>query len=222
MVEPLPVLGSGLREVLERESDIEVVAQVPSPEEAIPIVQGSAPDVVLVDAPIEPESSGAIATRRLRRRTPGAAVVVLGGADDDASIVAAVEIGAVGHVAGTARPQELVATVRRVAEGQDPIKEELRARPDLVARIVDDVRSRVLDEGDVANPLTKREMDVLRLVGAGLRNQEIAERLEVSLQTVKNHVSTVLHKLGARNRDRAVMYARRQGWLETGQEGTDE
>jgi DNA-binding NarL/FixJ family response regulator len=201
--------------VLERESDIEVVAQVPSPDEAIPIVQGSAPDIVLVDAPIAAQSSAAMATRRLRRRTPGSAIVVLGGEDEDASIVAAVEIGAAGHVADFAEPGELVATVRRVAEGGDPIKEELTGRPDLVSRIVDDVRSRVLDEDDLANPLTQREAEILRLVADGLRNQAIAERLDVSLQTVKNHVSTVLHKFGTRNRHRAVMYARRQGWLNT-------
>jgi DNA-binding NarL/FixJ family response regulator len=216
MVEPHPVLGAGVREVLDRESGIEVVAHVRSPDEALSIVGEAAPDVILVDVPFA-EVSAATAARRLRRDTPRSALVVFGGADDDASIVGAVEIGAVGHVGEFARPDELVATIRSVADGGDPIKMELTARPDLVGRIVDDVRTTILEDEDITNPLTPREVDILGLVANGLHNREIAERLEVSLQTVKNHLSRVLHKLGVRNRTRAVMYAVRQGWLVPGE-----
>jgi DNA-binding NarL/FixJ family response regulator len=212
MVEPQPVLGAGVREVLDRESGIEVVAQVRSPDEALPIVGEVAPDVILVDLPV-PQSLAATAARRLRRETPQSAIVVLGGQDDDASIVGAVEIGAAGHVAGLAKPTDLVSTIRRVADGEDPIKAEVSARPDLVGRIVDHVRTTILEEEEPPIPLTPRELEILGLVANGLRNREIATRLDVTLQTVKNHLSTVLHKLGVRNRTRAVTYAVRQGWL---------
>jgi DNA-binding NarL/FixJ family response regulator len=211
MVEPQPVLGAGVREVLDQESGIEVVAEVRSPDEALPIVGEVAPDVILVDVPL-PESA-VKATRRLHRETPRSAIVVIGGQDDDASIVGALEIGATGHVAEVAKPAELVSTIRRVADGEDPIKAEVSARPDLVGRIVDRVRGTILEDEGPAMPLTPRELEILRLVADGLRNREIAKRLDVSLQTVKNHLSTVLHKLGVRNRARAVTYAVRQGWL---------
>jgi two-component system response regulator DegU len=212
MVEPQPVLGAGVREVLDRESGIEVVAQVSSPDEALPIVGDMAPNVILVDVP-EPESAAATGARRLHRETPRSAMVVLGGQDDDASIVGAVEIGAAGHVAGLAKPMELVSTIRRAAGGEDPIKAELSARPDLVGRIVDRVRTTILEDDGLPSPITPRELEILGLVADGLRNRQIATRLDVSLQTVKNHLSTVLHKLGVRNRTRAVTYAVRQGWL---------
>jgi two-component system response regulator DegU len=212
MVEPQPVLGAGVREVLDRESGIEVVAQVRSSDEALPIIGEVAPDVILVDVPV-PESAAATAARRLHRETPRSSIVVLGGADYDASIVGAVEIGAAGHVAGLAKPVELVSTIRRVAEGEDPIKAELSARPDLVGRIVDHVRTTILEDEALPIPLTPRELEILGLVADGLPNREIATRLDLGLQTVKNHLSTVLHKLGVRNRTRAVTYAVRQGWL---------
>jgi DNA-binding NarL/FixJ family response regulator len=213
MVEPRALLGAGVREVLDRESGIEVVAQVRSPDEALRIVDEAAPDVILVDV-APSEASAPSAARRLRRGTPETALVVLGGEDDDASIVDAVEIGAAGHITELANPTELVTTIRRVAQGDDLLKAKLAARPDLVGRIVDEVRRRIADDDTNANPLTARELDVLRLVAGGFRNREIAARLGISPQTVKNHLSAVLHKLGTRNRIRAATYAGRRGWLE--------
>ena len=99
------MLGVGVREILDRETDIEVVGQVASPAEAIPVVDHTAPDVVLLNSP-PAESSESEATMRLRRETPDAAFVVLGGSDDDASIVGAVERGAMAHVAEVAEPAE--------------------------------------------------------------------------------------------------------------------
>ncbi len=184
IVEPHALLGVGIREVLDREPDIEIVAQVRWPDEAMPVLDASAPDVVLVDVP--PQDFGADAVRRMHQGSPASAIVVLGGDDDDASILEAMEVGATGHVAGLAKPSELVETIRRVARGKDPLKSELISRPDLVERI---------------------------LAAGGLRNREIAETLAISEQTVKNHLSSVLHKFGVSNRTQAVAYAMRHGWL---------
>jgi DNA-binding NarL/FixJ family response regulator len=215
MVEPRALLGAGVREVLDREPDIEIVGEVRTAAEAMQVVDATAPDVVLIDVPLlEPESADA--TRRLRQEAPGSAVVVMGGEDNDASIVGAMEVGAAGHVAELAEPAELVSTIRRVADGEDPLKDELIARPDLVERIVDSVREAILADRRPTNPLTPRELEVLGLVAEGLRNREIAERLGLSEQTIKNQLSSVLHKLGVPNRTHAVTYAVRHGWLETG------
>ena len=211
MVEPRALLGVGIREILDREDDIEVVAHVASPTEAMGVVDEVAADVVLVNPPL-PEFD-ADATRRLRREVHDSAFVVVGANDDDASIVGAVEIGAMGHVAEDADPSELVATIRRVASGEDPLKDELDQRPDLVERVIDNVRD-LYDKGRRANPLTPREIEVLQLVADGFRNRDIARTLGCSEQTIKNHLRAVMHKLGTSNRTRAVVAAMGQGWLE--------
>ena len=212
VVEPRAILGVGVREILDRELDIEVVAYVTTPGEAMAVIDEADPDVVLVDVEF-PQPEATEATRRLHQGAPESAFVVMGGDDDDASIVAAVEIGAAAHVASTAEPVDLVATIRRVADGEVPLKDELISRPDLVERIVDGIREFIEAEHPALQPLTPRELEVLTHVAAGSRNREIAEALGVGEQTVKNHLSSILHKLGVPNRTRAVMYAARQGWV---------
>jgi DNA-binding NarL/FixJ family response regulator len=212
MVESRALLGIGIREVLDQEPGIEVVAQVSSASDALPIVNDVAPDVILVNVPPDEDSHGGDA-RRLHEESPGSALVVLGGEDDDASIVGAVEMGANGHVPELARPQELVATIRAAAEGENPLRAELAARPDLVERIVADVHE-LMASGPPPSPLSPRELEVLRLIADGLRNRAIAERLGISEQTVKNQLTSIVHKLGVNNRTTAVLYAVRHGWLE--------
>jgi DNA-binding NarL/FixJ family response regulator len=212
LVEPRNLVGAGVSELLNREPDMEVVAQVGTAGEALPVVDEVSPDVVLVSVPIThpPEAE---ATLQLRHETPDAAYVVLGGADDDASIADAIEIRAMGHVAEVAEPAELVDTIRRVAQGEDLLKVELDGRPDLVDRMLDGFRAATEAELPAPCPLTARELEILALVAEGLNNREIAEELGVSEQTVKNHVGAAMHKLGAPNRTRAVMSAIRSEWL---------
>lgn len=211
VVESRAIVGVGVREILDQAPDIEVLAYVASPGEAIPVVDEAAPNVVLIETAL-PEPEATAATRRLRRDSPESAIVVIGG-DDDESIVGSVEAGAVAHVAIMAEPAELVATIRRAANGEDPLKDELINRPELVERFVEVMRESVLADPPPSNTLTARELDVLAQVAAGSRNREAAEALGVSEQTIKNHLSTIFHKLGVPNRTRAVTYAVRQGWL---------
>ena len=139
--------------------------------------------------------------------------MVLGSGDDDASLVGALELGAAAHVGELAGPDELVDVIRRVADGDDPLRDELRDRPDLLERMLDTIRVSMQADLPPTNPLSARELDILRLVAAGRRNREIADELGISSQTVKNNLTAVLHKLGVPNRTRAVTYAARQGWL---------
>jgi DNA-binding NarL/FixJ family response regulator len=213
LVEPRALVGLGIRGVLDNEPDMEVVAEVRSADEALAVVEERAPTILILDVDLhEPMTSAA--TRRLTHESPHTAIVVVGREDDDASILEAIEIGATGHVSAIAEPAELVAIIRRAAEGEDPLKDEVIARPDLIDRIMDGFREsfRRADEPP-AIPLTPRELDILRHVAAGMRNREVGELLDVSEQTIKNHLSSILHKLGVPNRTHAVTYAVRQGWL---------
>jgi DNA-binding NarL/FixJ family response regulator len=210
VVEPRSILGVGVRRILDREDDIEIVAYVTTTDEAIVAVDEAAPDVVLVDVPVA-TIDATEATRRLRRGAPDSGFVVMGG-DDDSSILDAAEVGATAHVAAMAEPAELVAAIRRVAGGEDPLKEELITRPDLVERIVDGIRDSIFS-GPEPSVLTARELEILGFVARGAKNREIADELAVSEQTVKNHLSSIFHKLGVPNRTHAVTYAARQGWL---------
>ncbi|MGZ8437234.1 MAG: LuxR C-terminal-related transcriptional regulator [Candidatus Limnocylindrales bacterium] len=212
LVEPMALVGAGIREVIDGEPDMEVVAEVRTAADAVAAVEERAPHITLMDVELQ-EPAASAATRRLTQDS-GSAVVIVGGDDDDASIMGAMEVGATGHVAAVAQPSELVAVIRRVADGEDPLRDEVVARPDLVDKVVEAFREgfrRQDSREDI--PLTPRELEVLRQVAAGMKNRQIAEQLVLTEQTVKNHLSTIMHKLGVPNRTHAVTFAVRQGWL---------
>jgi DNA-binding NarL/FixJ family response regulator len=211
VVEPQAILRAGVGEILDQAQGIEVVGYADTPAEAMSIIDHEAPDVVLVDI-VLPETEATEETRRLHQGAPNSALVVMG-SDDDASILGAAEVGAVARVGETADAAELVATIRQAAEGEDPLKDELVGRVDLMERIVDEMRESILVDPQ-APTLTSRELEILTLVGAGSSNREISNALGLSEQTVKNHLSIIFHKLGVPNRTHAVMYASRQGWLD--------
>jgi DNA-binding NarL/FixJ family response regulator len=221
LVESRALAGLGIRGVLDGEPDLEVVAEVRSADDALAVAEESAPDVFILDVQLQEPSTSA-ATHRLAKEAPSSGIVVVGREDDDASILEAVEIGAMGHVAAVAEPAELVAVIRKVADGEDPLRGEVIGRPDLIDKITEafqEISSRA--EGPQSNPLTPRELDILRHVAGGMRNRDIGGVMDVSEQTVKNHVTTILHKLGVPNRVRAVTFAARHGWLALDEVGAD-
>lgn len=213
LIEPRALVGLGIRGVIDSQPDMEVVAEVRSADDALAVVEADPPDIFVIDVELNEPSTSA-ATRRLTQEAPRSGIVVMGRQDDDDSLLEAIEIGATGHVAAEAEPSELVAVIRRVADGEDPLKDEVIGRPDLVDRIMEGFRESFRREEEPPTiPLTSRELDILRHVAAGMRNREVGELLDVSEQTVKNHLSSILHKLGVPNRTHAVTFAVRQGWL---------
>ncbi len=198
------LVRSGFRMILGERPDIEVVGEAEDGMQAIELAGRRDPDVILMDIRM-PRLDGLEATRRLIAAGTPARIVVLTTFDLDEYVYEAIRAGASGFLLKDARPAQLVDAIRVVAGG------DALLAPAVTRRLLD--RFAELDPGAPARPppalaeLTDRELEVLKLVASGLSNAELGERLFVSETTVKTHVSSVLRKLGLRDRVQAVVLA---------------
>jgi DNA-binding NarL/FixJ family response regulator len=216
LVEPRALHGAMVRELLEREVDFDVVASVRTPDEAVGRIVEQSADVLVVDVDTPDPDDTLEGARRLKRRAPDAAMVILGREANDDAVFRAVQAGATAHVTDNQGPAELVDAIRRVADGQDPLGATVAERPAVVQRVADAYRELAVKgaRGDpAAGGVSPRQLEVLRLVARGMSNDEIAERMSISRQTVKNHLSAAMRTLGVRRRGEAVAMALRAGWL---------
>ena len=205
IVDDHAVVRSGLRHVLEAESDIEVVGEASDMREAVLEARAQKPDVVLMDV-VMPGPSGIEATPAVLKEAPEAKVLVLSMQDDPRYVREAFSAGASGYVLKEAADTEVVGAVREVAGGGSYV------HPTLGARLVTaDAEERAREEDD---PLSEREREVLRLLALGHTNQEIAESLYLSVRTVETHRSHIMQKLRLTNRAELVGYAIDHGFLE--------
>ena len=213
MSEPITVLlvddhamvRQGVRAFLETQSDIAVVAEAASGEEAVRLAAEHAPDVALMDL-IMAGMDGVEATRRLTARSPRTNVVVLTSYHDDEHVFPAIRAGALSYVLKEVGPGELAETVRKAATGEAVLHPRVAAR---VVRELHGARREL--EPNVFHDLSNRELEVLKLIAEGLSNAEISDRLFISEKTTKNHVSNILGKLHLADRTQAAVYAWRQG-----------
>jgi DNA-binding NarL/FixJ family response regulator len=197
------LVREGFRMILDARDDIEVVGEAGDGGEAVSVVQRLQPDVVLMDVRM-PGVDGITATRRIVESGSLARVVILTTYDVDDYVFAALRAGASGFMLKDTRPAELVEGVRVVARG------DALLAASVTRRLLDRFVASLPDPEDAPAPpslLTAREVEVLLLVAAALSNAEIADQLHVSEPTVKTHVSSLLRKLGLRDRVQAVVYA---------------
>jgi len=209
LVDDQALLRTGFRLVIESEPDLEVVGEAADGRVALDQVAALAPDVVLMDIRM-PGMDGIEATGRIVADHPGSRVLVLTTFDVDDLAFAALRAGASGFLLKSARPDELVDAIRTVAGGTAVVAPRvLRRMLDLFASHLPATRADVADEGSDPrlSALTRRELEVLRLIAEGASNSEIATELVVSETTVKTHVGNVFAKLGARDRVQAVIMA---------------
>jgi two-component system, NarL family, response regulator LiaR len=193
------VVRQGLRTFLEIDPDLEVVGEATDGSEAVRMAHRLHPDVVLMDL-LMPEMDGIAATQIIRRELPDTEVVALTSVLEDASVVGAVRAGAIGYLLKDANPQDLRQAVKLANAGQ------VQLAPKAAARLMKELNTPQRPE-----PLSEREMDVLKLLARGSANKEIARDLSINEKTVKTHVSSILSKLGVSSRTQAALYAGRVG-----------
>jgi DNA-binding NarL/FixJ family response regulator len=201
------VVRKGIREFLEEAEDIEVVAEADDGSEAIRLVEAHQPDVAVLDVRM-PEVTGVEATRRIKERFPRVRVLVLTAYDDDPYVFALLQAGADGYVLKTASGDELVRAVHVVHQGESALS------PEIASKVVRQATShRPEGAADQVEPLTGRELEVLRLAARGLTNRAIGHNLGISHRTVQGHLASVYGKLGVSSRTEAVTEALRRGWI---------
>jgi DNA-binding NarL/FixJ family response regulator len=203
IVDDHEVLASSLAKTLDTEPDLRSVGVAGSLERAAELIRTSAPDVLLLDHRL-PDGDGVAAIGRLRELRPSMAVIVLTASPSEHLMVAAVEAGVSGFLSKTRSLAEVTSAVRAAAVGEAVISPEMLAR--LLPRLGGSRRVG-------AATLTEREREILGLIAEGLSNAAIAERLVVSVNTVRNHVANLLAKLGARSKLEALSIAIRDGLL---------
>jgi DNA-binding NarL/FixJ family response regulator len=201
LVDDHAVVRQGLRAFLETQPDISVVGEASNGLEAVATAGELSPDVVLMDLVMH-GGDGVSAIRALRQSLPRVRVLVLTSFVDEAHVFAAVEAGAAGYLLKDVEPEALSAAIRRVHNGQPVL------HPDAATRLMR------RGAEPVGPPLSRRELEVLRLLAEGFANKQIARRLGIAEKTVKAHVSSILTKMAVADRTQAAVQALRRGLLE--------
>ncbi len=210
-----PLFRQGLRNVLESHPDLAVVGEASDGDEAVVLAQELGAQVVLMDVSM-PTLNGLQATRRLKALRPEIAVVVLTAYDDAEQVYHAIRAGASAYHAKDVSPQRLVEVIRAVSQGHYVVGDRTLDERGINEWLLAEARRfggvTREDEPQFLSPLSSREMEILGLIIRGMSNKEIAYHLGISHQTVKNHITTILGKLGVADRTQAAVYALRRGW----------
>lgn len=213
LVDDQKLIRQGMRTLLNLEDDLDVVGEASNGLEAIAAVDQIRPDVVLMDVRM-PQLDGVAATKEITERFPDVAIIILTTFDDDEYVFEGLKAGARGYMLKDVGSDEIAAAVRVVAGGgalmQPSIARKVMAEFGRMAGTRSEptpASSPPPDQSTLVEPLTERELDVLRALANGLSNREIAEQLVITEGTVKNHVSSLLAKLNARDRTQAVLRA---------------
>lgn len=197
------VVRQGLRAFISTEPGLEVVGEGKDGVEAVELAATLHPDVILLDL-LMPRMGGIEAIEAIKRNDPEARILVITSFDDDERVFPAIKAGALGYLLKDSSPQELIHAIYNVYHG------EVTLHPTIALKVIRELREPP-DLPPTDDPLTEREVDVLKLVAQGLSNQEIAESLVISERTVGTHVSNILNKLHLANRTQAALYALREG-----------
>ncbi len=201
IVDDHKVVRQGLRLFLRVDPNIEIVGEAGNGVQAVELARQLAPDVVLMDI-LMPVMDGIAATAAIRKERPEIEVLGLTSILEDSAVVEIMRAGAIGYLLKDLDGDDLCRAIRAAAAGQ------VQLAPEAFARLMRELRP-----PEQIEVLTEREQDVLRLLGQGQSNKQIARTLQLREETVKTHVSKILHKLGVQSRTQAVLYAMRNGLM---------
>lgn len=223
-----PIFLQGIHWTLQQEKDMEFVGASSEAQSALQAIETLTPDVVLVDVGLPVR--GALASLQgergvptalelgyqIRHRLPHTAVVVMTAFEDEEQLFQSIRVGAAAYCPRDIQPQELVAVIRRVSQGDYLINDSVLARPQVASRVLKQFRELTAAAAEAEPlyvPLSAREVEILDYIARGNSNKEIARALKISDQTVKNHITSILRKLQVNDRTQAVVYALRHGWI---------
>jgi DNA-binding NarL/FixJ family response regulator len=201
LVEDQTLMRQGLKTLLELELGLKVIGEAGDGRTAVKVALQLRPDIILMDVQM-PEMNGVEATTAICRAWPAAKVIILTTFDRDDYVFQGVRAGALGYLLKDLPAQKLYDTIRRVHAGEVFIQPEIASRT---------LRAALHPAGDLIEPLSEREQEVLVMLAQGVPNKEIADKLHLAEGTVKNHVSNILGKLQVQNRTQAADLARRRG-----------
>ncbi|MEZ4830776.1 MAG: response regulator transcription factor [Caldilineaceae bacterium] len=197
------VVRRGTQALLATEPEIEVVGEAKNGEEAVAKALQFQPDVILMDLEM-PVMDGIEAIRRITASRPDARILVLTSFATDDKVFPAIKAGALGYLLKDSSPDELVRAIRQVHRGESSL------HPTIARKLLQEM-SRPMQKPPTEDPLTEREVEVLKLVAQGRSNQDIADELVISEATVRTHVSNILGKLHLASRTQAALYALKEG-----------
>lgn len=198
------IVREGLQTLIITEPGMEVVGEAADGLEAVKLACELKPDVILMDM-VMPRMGGLEAIQKIKEECPEARILVLTSFSDDETVFPAIKAGALGYLLKNTHPDRLLNSIREVHLG----------RPSMSSDIANKLMSELQRRSDLPptkEPLTEREMDVLKLIAQGMTNQEIADQLVISEGTARTHVSNILAKLHLANRTQAALYALREGY----------
>jgi len=198
------IVRQGVRQLLESAKDIEVIAEAGDGEEAQSLIEKLKPDVAVLDIQM-PKASGIEVTRWLRAHLPQVGVLILTAYDDDPYVMAVLQAGANGYVLKTANADDLIQAVHDVNEGKSALD------PAITKKLMSNIFKHA--DNKPVEPLTDRELDVLRLAAKGFTNKAIGIQLNISDRTVQGHLAHIFAKMQANSRTEAVMRAVQLGWI---------
>jgi NarL family two-component system response regulator LiaR len=203
IVDDHAVVREGLRALIETQPDMTLVGEAANGIEAVGKTHDLQPDVILMDL-VMPRKDGIEATEEIQQAQPDVRVLVLTSFAEDDKVFPAIKAGAMGYLLKDTSPQELLAGIRDVYQGEPSM------HPTIARKLMREIK-KPSELPPTPEPLSEREAEVLALVARGLSNQEIADRLFISEKTVRTHVSNILGKLHLANRTQAALYALREG-----------
>ncbi len=203
IVDDHAIVREGQRALIDTEPGMAVVGEANDGFEAVKLADSLQPDVILLDLYM-PRKDGIEAIEEIKAENPEARILVLTSFTEDEKVYSAIKAGAMGYLLKDSSPQEILKAIRQVYQG------EMSMRPSIANKLMHELQ-RTSNLTPTEDPLTAREVEILKLVAQGLSNQEIAEKLVISERTVRTHVTNILSKLHLANRTQAALYALREG-----------